>query len=81
MRMRHLIESSYSQIAKTADWPDKRIPKPFGIRNYIIDVAAHTHGINYKGVWTAEISGWSERFLDYIFAFEGIEVGQEEETE
>ena len=50
-----------------------QLPKPFGKYNYICDVSAHTHGINYKGVWTAEISGWSEHFLTYIAAFEGIE--------
>ena len=48
-------------------------PRPFGKYNYICDVSCHTHGINYKGVWTAEISGWSEHFLTYIAAFEGIE--------
>lgn len=48
-------------------------PRPFGQYNYICDVSAHTRGINYKGVWTAEISGWSEHFLTYIAAFEGIE--------
>jgi len=48
-------------------------PRPFGKYNYICDVSCHTKGINYKGVWTAEISGWSEHFLTYIAAFEGIE--------
>ena len=48
-------------------------PRPFGKYNYICDVSCHTRGINYKGVWTAEISGWSEHFLTYIAAFEGIE--------
>lgn len=48
-------------------------PRPFGKYNYICDVSCHTHGVNYKGVWTAEISGWSEHFLTYIAAFEGIE--------
>ena len=51
---------------------DKK-PRPFGKYNYICDVSAHTHGINYKGVWTAEISGWSEHFLTYIAAYEGLE--------
>ena len=51
---------------------DKK-PRPFGKYNYICDVSCHTRGINYKGVWTAEISGWSEHFLTYIAAFEGIE--------
>ena len=48
-------------------------PWPFGKYNYICDVSCNTKGINYKGVWTAEISGWSEHFLTYIAAFEGIE--------
>lgn len=48
-------------------------PRPFGKYNYICDVSCHTRGINYNGVWTAEISGWSEHFLTYIAAFEGIE--------
>ena len=48
-------------------------PRPFGKYNYICDVSCHTRGIAYKGVWTAEISGWSEHFLTYIAAFEGIE--------
>lgn len=48
------------------------IPKPFGKNNYIIDVGNHTHGINYRGIWTAEVSGWSEHFLTYVAAYEGI---------
>jgi hypothetical protein len=48
-------------------------PRPFGKYNYICDISAHTKGIAYKGVWTAEISGWSEHFLTYIAAFEGLE--------
>lgn len=46
------------------------VPKPFGKRNYIVDVASGSRGINYKGVWTAEISGWSEGFLRYIAEME-----------
>ena len=34
---------------------------------------AEKRGINYKGIWTAEVSGWSEHFLTYIAALEGIE--------
>lgn len=59
--------------SQDCDYPDKRMPKPFGKHNYICDVSAHTKGINYKGVWTAEISGWSEHFLTYIAAYEGLE--------
>lgn len=50
-----------------------KIPNPFGKKNYIIDVSSHDHGINYDGVWTAEISGWSENFLNYVRAYEGFE--------
>lgn len=56
----------------------KKLPRPFGKRNYICDVSAHTRGINYKGVWTAEISGFSEHFLTYIAAIEGVENSFEE---
>lgn len=59
--------------SQDCDFPDRRKPHPFGTRNYICDVSAHTKGINYKGVWTAEISGWSEHFLTYIASLEGIE--------
>lgn len=65
--------------SQDCDLPERRIPKPFGIKNYIVDVSSHSRGINYQGVWTAEISGWSEHFLDYIFAYEGLDVDREEE--
>ena len=45
-------------------------PRPFGKYNYICDVSCHTRGVAYKGVWTAEISGWSEHMLDFIEAIE-----------
>lgn len=59
----------------------KLIPKPYGTYNYkFCDVSANTKGINYKkGKWTAEISGFSEHFLTYIAAFEGIENKFEEQ--
>jgi 60 kDa SS-A/Ro ribonucleoprotein len=63
--------------SQDCDYPEKRIPRPFGVKNYIVDVSAHSRGINYDGVWTAEISGWSEHFLDYIFAYEGLVVSGE----
>lgn len=50
------------------------IPAPFGWNNYIVDVSAHKRGINYKGVWTSEIAGWSEHFLTFIAAMEGLSV-------
>ena len=59
--------------SQDCDYPDKRIPKPFGKYNYICDVSAHQHGVNFRGAWTAEISGWSEHFLTYIAAMEGLE--------
>ena len=51
--------------------PSGIIPAPFAKYNYICDVSAERHGINYEGVWTAEISGWSEHFLTYISSLEG----------
>ena len=71
-----IIVFSDSQDIDVSSWssPNKdKKPRPFGKYNYICDVSCHTHGINYKGVWTAEISGWSEHFLTYIAAYEGIE--------
>lgn len=59
--------------SQDCDYPKKRIPKPFGKHNYIVDVSANTRGVNYKGVWDAEISGWSEHFLTYIAALEGLQ--------
>lgn len=75
---RENTEGEYDRIiifsdSQDCDYPDKRIPTPFGKNNYIVDVSAHKHGINYNGVWSAEISGWSEHFLTYIAALEGIE--------
>lgn len=65
--------------SQDCDYPDRRIPKPFGTKNYIVDVSTNSHGVNYDGVWTAEISGWSEHFANYIFAYEGIGTEQAEE--
>ena len=49
-----------------------KVPHPFGTYNYICDVSAHTRGVNFKNCWTAEISGWSEHFITYIAALEGL---------
>lgn len=65
--------------SQDCDIPGSGVPKPFGAKNYIIDVSAHSRGINYEGVWTAEISGWSEHFLDYVFAYEGLSQADREE--
>lgn len=59
--------------SQDCDYPDKRVPKPFGKHNYICDVSSERHGVNYKGAWDAEISGFSEHFLTFIAAYEGIE--------
>jgi hypothetical protein len=67
--------------SQDCDLPDRRLPKPFGQVNYLVDVSAHQHGINYQGVWTAEISGWSEHFLSYIAALEGAVEVPLQETE
>lgn len=59
--------------SQDCDFPEKRTPKPFGTYNYICDVSAHTKGVNYKGTWDAEISGFSEHFITFIAAMEGIQ--------
>lgn len=48
------------------DHRNSALPAPNGRRNYIVDVSAEAHGVNYEGVWTAEISSWSEHFLRFI---------------
>lgn len=65
--------------SQDCDYPAKRIPQPFGKTNYIVDVSSHAHGVNYDGAWTAEISGWSDYFIPYIFAMEGMQVAVDEE--
>ncbi len=64
--------------SQDCDHPNKRVPNPFGKNNYIVDVSAHSRGINYEVLWTAEISGWSEHFLSFIAALEGIELTETE---
>lgn len=59
--------------SQDCDHYQKRVPEPFAKHNYICDVSSERHGINYKGVWDAEISGFSEHFLTYIAAVEGVE--------
>ena len=59
--------------SQDCDFPERRTPKPFGTYNYICDVSAHTKGVNYKGTWDAEISGFSEHFITFIAAMEGIQ--------
>lgn len=66
--------------SQDCDYPDRRVPAPFGKQNYVIDVAAHERGVNYKGAWTAEVSGWSEHFLAYIAALEGVAMNEVEDN-
>ena len=65
--------------SQDCDSPDKMIPKPFGNHNYIVDVSSHAHGVNYEGLWDAEITGWSEHFLTFIAALEGVNIQQDNE--
>ena len=71
------FDGKFDRIIVFSDSQDcdkiNKLPKPFGTKNYIVDVSAEKRGINYKGIWTAEVSGWSEHFLTYIAALEGIE--------
>ena len=82
---RQQLEGEFDRIIIFSDSQDcdnkNKTPKPFGKRNYIVDVSANKNGINYKGVWTAEISGWSEHFLTYIAAYEGLENKFQEQEE
>jgi 60 kDa SS-A/Ro ribonucleoprotein len=63
--------------SQDCDIAGKQTPAPFGRYNYIIDVSAHKHGVAYKGVWTAEIAGWSEHFLAYVLGYEGLELSEQ----
>ena len=69
-------EEQFDRIIVFSDSQDcdhvNSVPHPFGKYNYICDVSSERYGINYSGVWTAEISGFSEYFLTYIAAMEGI---------
>ena len=67
--------------SQDCDDDGSRKPAPFGKHNYIVDVSAETHGINYRGLWTAEISGWSEGFLRYIAAAEWLSLPVQEEEQ
>lgn len=65
--------------SQDCDYSGKGVPRPFGTYNYIVDVSANKRGVNYKGIWTAEVSGWSEHFLTYIAALEGLQNKFEEQ--
>lgn len=65
--------------SQDCDRDTTKLPNPFGKTNYIVDVSAHSRGINYAGVWTTEISGWSESFFDFILANEGVSLQEEED--
>lgn len=65
--------------SQDCDRYNKQPAQPFGKYNYIIDVSAHQHGVNYHNTWDCEISGWSEHFIDYIQAYEGISLQEQQE--
>lgn len=58
--------------SQDCDLPQRRVPKPYGKHNYICDVSSNLKGINYKGCWDSEISGFSDHFLTFIAAYEGL---------
>ena len=45
-----------------------------------MDVSAHQRGVAYAGLWTAEISGWSERVLNFVAGCEGLALESENEA-
>jgi 60 kDa SS-A/Ro ribonucleoprotein len=63
--------------SQDCDRDNKTPAQPFGDYNYIVDVSAHKNGINYRGTWDAEISGWSEHFIDFIQAYEGLNLQEQ----
>lgn len=71
------VGSNFDRIIVFSDSQDtdhkNKVPAPFGVKNYIVDVSSNLHGVNYKGVWSSEITGFSENFLTYIAAMEGLE--------
>lgn len=74
---RQNIEGEFDRIIVFSDSQDCDIynttpPKPYGTYNYIVDVSSEERGINYRGLWTAEVSGFSEQFLTFIAGYEGL---------
>lgn len=67
--------------SQDCDFPTKRVPAPFGERNYVCDVSAHARGVAYEGIWNAEVSGWSQHFLKFIAALEGANVQTSEDDD
>lgn len=67
--------------SQDCDYEAKRVPAPFGTQNYICDVSAHRNGVAYEGLWTAEVSGWSQHFLKFIAALEGANVQTQEDDD
>lgn len=65
--------------SQDCDFPGSGVPVPFGQKNYIVDVSAHSRGINYQGAWSAEISGFSEHFINFISASEGLDAYEVDE--
>lgn len=47
-----------------------KVPKPFGTFNYLMDISSEKHGVGFDGIWTAEITGWSEKVFNFITAME-----------
>lgn len=67
--------------SQDCDHSHQRVPAPFGRRNYIVDVSSEARGINYQGIWTAEITGFSGGLLRYIAALEGVSTGATSESD
>jgi hypothetical protein len=44
----------------------------FADMRYIIDISSENKGINYPDNWDAEITGWSEYFLNFIIEYESL---------
>ena len=74
---RQNIEGEFDRIivfsdSQDCDFYNTTPPKPYGTYNYIVDVSSEKRGVNYRGIWTAEVSGFSESFLSFIAGYEGL---------
>ena len=67
--------------SQDCDHGSNKVPKPFAKHNYIINVSSHAHGVNYRNTWDAEIDGWSEKFIPFIAAYEGLSLEGSDENQ
>jgi 60 kDa SS-A/Ro ribonucleoprotein len=57
-------------IVLTDEESQDRVPPPVAGRAYMINLSTSQNGVGYGQGWTAHVTGWSDRVLDYIRAVE-----------